>query len=259
MGNKRRHRHLILNVDTRDTVVMTNKLEKLHRSAFPLAVRGALNKAAFNTKGKTLLQTTEKTFTNRQKNFFRANSKVFMAKGWDVRKMVSEVGMVEGKLKGDKNYAVKDLAQQERGGSIGGRSFIPISSGARVGGSYGRNVKRKLRIGQNVGSIVDSKKTRGNSKAQKYIAAAYQAGKGGLVLGNRSNGNSRTVFEIRGLKKVKGFTKIKSIPVYSYSPNRKVKVKATKFMERSGEISGRQMAKFYNEEGQRQINRLMRK
>lgn len=245
-----------LNVDTRETVVMTNKLEKLHRSAFPLAVRGTLNRAAFNTKKKTLLDVTNKTFTNRTKNFFRANSKVFMAKGWDVRKMVSEVGMVEGRLKGDSNYAVKDLAQQEVGGSIGGRSFIPLKQ-ARVSNSYSKNVKRNLRIGNRLGNIVDSKKIRGKSKAQKYIRAAHKAGKGGLVLGNRNRG-SRLVFEIRGMKKVRGALRVKSIPVYSYRDNRKVKVKATHFMKRSGEISGRQMPRFYNEEGKRQIERLMK-
>lgn len=248
---------MILNVDTRDTVVMTNKLERLHRSAFPLAVRGALNKAAFNAKQKTLLDVTNKTFTNRSKNFFKANSRVKMAQGLDVRNMVSEVGMVEGKLRGDTNYAVKDLAQQEVGGSIGGRSFIPISKGARVSGSYSKNVKSSSRIGNRLGSIVDSNKTQGKTKAQKYVFAAYKAGRGGFVIGNRGNGVSRIVFEIRGLKKVKGFTRIKSIPVYSYKKNRKVKVGATHFMQRSGELSGRQMAKFYNEEGQRQINRLM--
>lgn len=39
-----------LNVNTDATVALTNKLEKLHKSAFPVAVRSTLNSAAFDMK-----------------------------------------------------------------------------------------------------------------------------------------------------------------------------------------------------------------
>ncbi|KKN42121.1 hypothetical protein LCGC14_0716250, partial [marine sediment metagenome] len=74
----------ILNVNTDEVVRYSNKLEKLHRSAFPIAIRGTLNNAAFDVKQKTMPVSAEKEFVNRQPNFFKANSKVNMAKGFNV-------------------------------------------------------------------------------------------------------------------------------------------------------------------------------
>ncbi|MBL4809315.1 MAG: hypothetical protein JKY43_04565, partial [Phycisphaerales bacterium] len=42
------------NVNTDAVVSLTNKLEKLHKSAFPVAVRGTLNSAAFDVKQKSM-------------------------------------------------------------------------------------------------------------------------------------------------------------------------------------------------------------
>jgi len=177
-----------------------------------------------------------------------------MAKGFNVRSMVSEVGMVEGRLKGSNNYAVKDLAQQERGGSIKGRSFIPISVGARIGKSYGKNVRKAQRI-STVNNLVKAKKANGKTKGQRFIQSAEKAGIGGRLLTEKTRGK-QFIFEIRGIKN-SGKNRIKAVPIYSYIKGRSVKVQPTKFMERSGDISGRQMDKFYQQEGQKQINRLM--
>ncbi|KKL54819.1 hypothetical protein LCGC14_2261580, partial [marine sediment metagenome] len=84
----------ILNVNTDKVVVFSNKLEKLHRSAFPIAIRGALNNAAFDVKKNTMPVSAEKEFTIRRKNFFKANSRVNMAKGFNVRTMQAMIGFV---------------------------------------------------------------------------------------------------------------------------------------------------------------------
>jgi hypothetical protein len=247
-----------LNVNTDDTVVMTNKLEKLHRSAFPSAVRGTLNSVAFLMKQKTLLNVTEKTFTTRQKNFFKANSKVFQAKGFEVRTMVATVGMVEGGLKGGNNYAVKDLEQQERGGNIGGRAFIPISEGARTSKSINRNVKKKQRL-SSIKSIVDARNVSGKNSKEKFVKSAIHAGVNGYVLNADSVNGERTLMHIKKIGRNGRGTSIGATPVYTYKKGRKIKVKATRFMERSGEITARSMNQIYQKEGQRQIERLMNK
>jgi len=237
---------------------MADKLERLHKSAFPLAVRGALNKAAFNTKQKTLLNTTSKTFTNRNKTFFKANSRVFKASGWDVKTMVAEVGMTPNRLRSGNEWAIKELEQQEKGGTIGGRSMIPIDEGARISKSNARNVRSRYRI-SDITNVADARNSRGSNSKEKFTKAALHVGKGGFVISTGGKGGVRFIYEIRGIKKRSMGTKIKSTAVFSYQEGRKVSIKPTHFMERSGLISGKHMAKYFNQEGKRQINRLMLK
>jgi hypothetical protein len=88
-----------------------------------------LNKAAFDVKQNTMLKSAEASFVKRQPNFFKANSRVEMASGWDLDKMQATVGFNSSGLKGgSNNHAVEDLEQQERGGTIKSRSFIPTDS-----------------------------------------------------------------------------------------------------------------------------------
>lgn len=235
---------------------MTNRLEKLHKSAFPLAVRGTLNRAAFDVKQRSLLEVTKQTFTTREKNFFKANSRVKKADGFNTKTMYSEVGMQEGGLRGGNNFAVRDLVQQERGGQIGGRSFIPISSGARVGGSVNRKVKPKARI-SGIQSVLDAKNASGNSNAERYIKSAIEAGPGGYVLSTFKSGDgNRILMRIDSIKRVGRNTRVKSTPLYAFKKDRSVKVKGTHFMERSARDTARNLARYYNEEGMRQFKRL---
>ena len=232
---------------------MTSKLERLHRSALPLAVRGTLNATAFDMKKRTLLGVASEEFTIRQKNFFKANSRVFMAKGWDVPKMESAVGMVDNRLKGHSNFAVRDLAQQEKGGDIGGRSFIPITEGARTGRSYSRRVKSKYRL-QNIKGVIDARNTIGKTKGERFIKSAIKAGVGGFVLNETAAGNE-VLFAVTSIKN----GKVKALPIYSYQKGRKVNVKATHFMKKSGIIAVKKMPIHFKKEGERQIKRIMNK
>lgn len=247
-----------LDVNTDEVVKLTRKLEKAHRSGLPLAVRGTLNRTAFDTKQRTLLKITDKTFTNRTKTFFKANSRVFKAEGWDVNKMVSQVGMVESRLRGANNYAVKDLVEQEQGGSIGGRSLIPISKGARIAGSYQKNVKKKQRVG-NIQSVIDAQKMKGNSPKQKAIKAALKAGKGGHFMSTFTNSaGNRIIYEVRGIIRTRSGMKIRNVAVYSYRKGRNVKVKPTKFMERSAKLAAKKLNDNFKIEGERQLKRIFK-
>lgn len=126
------------NINTDAAVRWTNKLEKLHRSALPVAIRNTLNSAAFDVKQKTLLTETSSEFVNRNKTFFKAKSRVLKAKGFNTKTMSASVGFIGA----DKNQAVEDLEKQERGGQIGGRAFIPIDT-ARVSKNNSKNIRKK--------------------------------------------------------------------------------------------------------------------
>lgn len=231
---------MILNINNSEVVKFTDKLERMHRKHLPKVVRDTLNDVALKgVKQDTLLKTASKTFTNRQKNFFRANSTVNFAKGWDIKKMKSEVGMSSHKLSSN-NYAVRDLEKQETGGKIKGRSFIPLNK-ARVSSSWNRNVKKKYRISSVSKNLVDSNKnTKGRSAKQKFTLSAIHAGVGGFVIGTkRTATGSRVVFEIKKVSKTKKGYRIRTTPIYTIKKNRIISVKRTKFVERSANLAGK--------------------
>lgn len=235
-----------LNINTNAAVIFTNKLEKLHRSALPSAIRGTLNKAAFDVKKTTMPAVAGETFKKRQPNFFKANSRVDMAKGFDIASMKATVGFTETNLKGESNFAVKDLEQQERGGNIKKRSFIPMQP-ARSGGDA-RPVRPVNRL-SGIKKIVNSAKMKGVNDKQKFLHAVADAGVGGFVLGNK---NKNVLWRVESI----GKGKIKMKPIYSFKAGRNVNVKGTGFMEKASLESAHKIDDFYVQEAKRQIERL---
>tara|TARA_R110002167_G_scaffold110087_4_gene280357 strand:+ start:18441 stop:19124 length:684 start_codon:yes stop_codon:yes gene_type:complete len=223
------------NINTDAAVVMTNKLEKLHRSALPVAIRRTLDGAAFDVKQRTLLSTTAKTFENRKKTFFKSKSRVFKAKGFNVKTMKSMIGFIDG----DKQ-AVDDLEKQERGGSIRGRTFIPLDS-ARISNSLKKNVRKKNRIS----GIRDVERIR---KKKNFHKVVNKVGVGGHVI------YKHTLFEISRINR----GKIKLKGLFSFQKTRSARVKATHFMQRSANQSARKIPSIFNIEGKKQIKRLMK-
>lgn len=237
-----------LNINTDQVVRWTNKLEKMHRSALPLAIRGSLNSAAKDVKQKTMPATSKASFVNRSKNFFKFNSRVEFAKGFNVKSMQAMVGFTSARLKGGDNFAVKDLEQQERGGKIGGKSFIAHKE-AR-GGSNTKAVKPINRLSA-ITNIINAKNFRGNKK-QRLIRAIHRAGKGGYVLGSAISGEN-TLFRVKSLNKKGAF---KLTPLYDFKKGRKVSVTGTGFMRIASLKSGSKIESFYIKEAKKQIKRL---
>lgn len=236
-----------LNIDTTAVVKFTNTLEKLHKSALPSAIRGALNSAVYDVKTKTLPKNSDEKFINRQPNFFKANSRFENAKGFNVKTMKATVGFVSVNLKGNNNFAVKDLEQQEEGGTIKKRSFVALRT-ARSGNSSIKNVRASARL-SSIRKIVDSKKMSGRNDREKFRKSVYVAGVGGYVLGNR---NPSILWRVNSLKK-SGALAFKLTPLYTFKQNRSVSVQPTFFMKTSSLQSGAKIEQFYIKEAQRQI------
>jgi len=224
-----------LNINTDAVVTFTNKLERINRSAMPVSVRGALNNAAFDVKQNTMPKISSEKFTNRQANFFKANSRVQMASGFDIDSMESTVGFISDNLKGSTNFAVKNLEQQERGGTIKGKSFIPMRQ-ARASQSDVKAVRPSNRI-SSIKNIVDAKKSR--------FAASHRAGVGGYIQ------TEKAVFRVDSLSK-KSF---KITPLHSFKKGRSVQVKSTGFMKQASNESGSKIEKFFIEQAQKQFEK----
>jgi hypothetical protein len=227
-------------VDSDGLVIYTNKLEKLHRAAFPNAVRNTLNDLAFETKLKNLIPTTEKEFNIREKTFFKANSSVEKAKGFEMRSMESVVGMRSNKPKGANDYAVKDLEKQEYGGTITNKAFI-ASYGARIG-KKGR-VRPNMRLNA-LGTINEQKNVKNRRVS---FAIAVKENEGGFFKGGVKDKDS--VFSVNN-----GKTKL----VHSYEKGRNTKVKPTKFMEQSSLKSMRNLDVIYIRNAKKQIEKYMK-
>ena len=223
------------NINTDEAVVYTNKLEKLHRSALPVAIRGTLNSAAFDVKQKTIPLVTQTTFEERRKNFFKAKSRVIMARGFNIRSMSSQVGFFGA----ENNQAVENLEKQERGGLIPGRTFIPMDT-ARVGKSHSRNISGRNKL-KNIRAI-----DRINAK-KDFARKVNKAGVGGHII------YKGTLFSVQSTER----GKIKLKPLYSFDKGRSAKItKATRFMRKATTISVSKMNSFYIKEATKQIKRL---
>lgn len=265
---------LSININTTACVRFSNILEKLHKSALPIAIRTTLNSAAFDVKKNTMPVEAQHAFLNRQKNFFKANSRVEMAQGFDIKKMEATVGFVENRLNNKShNYAVKELEQQEHGGKIGHKTFIPMRA-ARVGGAG--ITKSAFRLSQMKAKIVNAKTVKSISsknKKQKLIRAAIIAKKTGgsnaFVLGDSKSGGSQTLFKVERLniskssytfagggKTVRGSKlDIKLIPVFDVKKGRSISVQKTEFMKTASLNSAKKLNHYYFENAKKQIKK----
>jgi hypothetical protein len=254
-----------LNINTDEVVKFTNTLEKIHKSALPSAIRGALNDAAFDVKTKTMLKSSAASFKNRSKNFFKANSKFVNAKGFDIKTMKSEVGFFENKLVNQStNFSVKDLEEQEKGGTISNKSFIAMKK-ARVGNSNTKNVRPNFRLSQ-IRNVIDVRKVKAKTKKQQYIKAAFIAekkyGKNAFILGNTWGRNERTlsrVDEIWGSSRHGSRAlQVHRTPLYTFRHGRKITVGGTNFMQRASFETTLSIEKFYVIQAIRQLKKFIK-
>lgn len=258
-----------LNINTDSVIRLTATLERLHKSALPIAIRTALNSAAFDVKMKTMPDESQKAFVNRQKNFLKANSKVEQAQGFDINKMASTVGFFENKLNiNSTNYAVKDLEQQEHGGKIGHKTFIPMRAARRGSNSLVKNEFRLTDIKKNLINVRKVHSVNGRLKKQKFVRAAIKSrelfGNNAFVLGNPTGG-SQTLFKVqelwtgtRSANQTAASRKlmIKLIPIYRVKKGRAVSVNPHDFMKRATLGSAVKLESFYIKEANKQLSKF---
>lgn len=237
------------NINTDAAVKFTNTLEKLAKSALPVAVRETLNNAAFDVKGVTMPESAQKEFVNRTKKFFKANSKVERANGFDLKTMQASVGFYENRLQNQStNYAVKDLEEQEVGGTIESKTFIPLPF-ARVGGVNSGRVRPNLRLKKIREKIIDSKKVAGKTARQRFMVAAKTVGVGGFVI------NNKIVWQINSINLKRAVNATERTPLYSVKKGRSVRVNATHFMKTASLNTVKKMERFYEMQAQKQIEK----
>lgn len=253
-----------INVNTDEIVKYTAKLEKLHKSAFPVAVRQTLNTQAFETKKKELLIEFENAFVTRSKGFPKAFSKVEMAKGFDVKRMMSKVGFSDRKKGGTSEQAGRDMVEQQLGGNIEGRKYIPMDP-ARVSKSPLKKVKKKERLSEvKKAKVVDSKNSRGKTTRQRYVRSAIHAAVRygpGSYLSHRGDNGKTTLYRI---DKVGSDLKTRDLfigvtPVYSVEEGRSVKVSANPVTARASRKVNQRVNSIFEKHAKKQFDKVMKK
>ena len=247
------------NVNTDANIILTAKLERLNKQAFPSAVRSTLNDAAFSMKKENILESAKRNMTVRNPTFFKKFTGVNRAKGFNVKSMQSEVGFIntdQNKLKGKK--AIEGMEHNEVGGSDNtGAMYMPKS---RTGNSSTKLVKKKARFNKsNVASKSRQKKDfmRNAFKSVKENKPVFIDTKKGTALvqfhsiKKYKRGNSS-----KGI--VKGTFKFKSDLLMR---SRKINVahaKATHFNKEAALKTQKQMEVFYTKNAEFQFNRVLK-
>lgn len=206
-------------IDTVELDYYRKRLEKMHKSDFPLAVRGALNDVAFDVKKNTMPDVFGDRFTVRREKFLSSHSQVVKCSNtFDIKRMSSEAGVT------DRDVAGKQLKQIEYGGVIGER-MVPTKD-TRIGNSLSNRQDKaffyKKFQNKKSGKVIDVIK--GNN--------VFKTKSGNIVLVKRSP------LIIRKGVVISGKTKL----LYH---KRNVSLKSRPFVQPSSEMSSEKIGVFF--------------
>jgi hypothetical protein len=240
-----------INVNTSELIRYTDRLNRLHRSAFPLAVRQTLNDAAFDVKNRTLLRSADKNFTNRSPNFFKRFSKVEKAQGFSIDRMSAVVGMHHNGVNSAKT-AIENMETQESGGTIKkGAAYLKDARG----GNNRRAVAKRNYFRS--GKMLTGASRRRSAKSQ-FIANAFASKKYGAKFSIKTN-SGRYLIQVTSIRRTKnGDIKIKSRNLMKDRSMKPVNIKATHFASEAARSTITKMESFYVRNAQKQIARVLR-
>lgn len=248
-----------LNVNNKEVIKHTARLEKLHRSAFPSAVRGTLNTMAFNDK-QMIPKVAKKKFITRSPNFFKAFTTVQKAQGWSVNKMHSITGINANK--GSK--VAKGLEAQEHGGTLKGRKLLTHQD-SRVSKNRNKKVSTRARFDRRGGmhDATRALKSHNGSRSSKFVAAVMstaKAGKTDMLLRSKTNRNG-IVYEVKNVSQNIKTRKVKFRikKLYTYRDNPNTKVAPTRFMSDSAKIIHKQVYNIYKKEAEFQFKKALKR
>ena len=256
-----------LDVNTDATIILTAKLEKLHKSAFPSAVRNTLNEVADRHKSLIPKVAKHKFKNERNKTFFRVITNYDKAVGFDVNKMVATSGLNPKALGGKAVKVIENLEKQENGGTIKGRKLL-TNPKSRVGGSIGGRVQSGARFEKNeLHDSTDAFKfqlAKTGSKKSAYISAVASSIKKGsgkfIIKGGRKGKLSGMAYSIASAKSNlrTGKTTIKTKKLYGYIENNTFNVKARGFISDSRRMVIKNIDKIYKEKAEFQFKKHLK-
>lgn len=237
-------------IDTADLQKQAKRLEKIHRSALPVVIRGTLNNMAFDTK-KRIADKAPKAFTIRNRGLFKALVPVDKADGFNVNNMKATTGIA--KKQGLERVAER-MEAQEYGGKL--KSEIIPTDEARVGGNRSKKVKRPLYIDDIKDKIVRGATQHNLSKASTFVAKAWVAWRKGLFLRWQGKRGGDVLLQITSFRKTGGKPVIKTKVVYTIDKGRLVKIKSQPLVRPSAQWAGKKGKFHFEKNFQKKINQI---
>ena len=250
---------LVIDVNTKELIKFSKKLDKISKNALPRVVRNTLNEMAFDTKKRTLIEESNKAFTVRNKTFFKRFSKVKPSPLGKINSMKSTVGMTSQGGRGKTEQAGENMRQQQLGGSIAGRALIPLDS-ARVGNSKTKNVRRQNRVA-NLDVKLDTKQSRTTKPKQRFIQSAIYAveryGTGAVIKHTREDGNTFLYRIKRGGNDIRTRRfNLRVTPLYSVKRGRSVNISnPVRFTQKAALRSQKRANKIFIKHAKQRIGR----
>lgn len=240
----------VIDVNNDAVIGLTAKLESLHRSAFPSAVRNTLNNAAFETK-KLVPKVASQKFITRNKSFFKAFTVVDKAVGFNINNMKSTTG-----IDSSKGSRIADgLVAQENGGNVKSGKLIAHDD-ARVSKSKSKKVSGRNKHNKvNYHDATSAFKAHRGTRKSKFVAAVHSASKSGKNHMMLKTGSRGMVYQISG---VKG-SKFKVKKLYSVRNTKKSRVQGVGFMKKSGQLASKKIHQFYKDNAEFQFKKALRK
>jgi len=246
----------VLDVNNDGLIALTAKLERMHRSAFPSAVRNTLNAAAFETK-KNVPKVAAQKFTTRQKSFFKAFTIVDKASGFDIASMKATTGIDESK--GSK--VAKGLEAQENGGNVKGGKLIAHDH-ARTSKNQGKKVAQRNKHSRvKFHDATNAYRAHRGTKKSKFISAVLSTAKSGQNYMMLKTGSRGMVYQISGVTQKRNSRNfnVKIKKLYSVRNRKTSRVQGVHFMRNSAKLASRKIDKFYKEAAEFQFNKALRK
>lgn len=243
-----------INVNSTALKNWSANLDKLGKADLPVAVRSTLNNAAFDMKQRTLPLSARNNFKDAKRpQFFRTFSGVDRARGLDISKMRSTMGMLaKGRLSA--RTAVEHMVQQEFGGAIDdGLAYLKSARGEKINGVVRREnyydkskvISGRSRVGRNKGT-----------RKSKFVARAYRSLKEKKPMFINSAKGNYLMKVIAISKTTSGKVTIKSKLILKERET--IRIKSTGFLTEAGAMTQKRIPEFYIIEAKKRIAKTMK-
>lgn len=243
-------------VNTTGIIHLTDRLERLNRSAFPSAVRATLSDAAFEMKQKNILESAKRNMKVKAPNFFKANTGVERARfNRNIEAMSATSGFINKRgVKANKavNYGMEanEVGDTDNTGMMYKKATRSGRGLVRRNKYYDRGKLTKNRSKKKGNAYVQS--AFASFKDKKPVMVDTKSGKAIIMV--KSITQYKRANKKTGRKK--GQLKINSVLLMMDRTVKKARAKATHFVKEGAVKTQKQIEGFYQKNAEFQFQKV---
>lgn len=243
------------NVNTSGIIHLTDRLERLNKSAFPSAVRATLSDAAFEMKQKNILESAKKNMKVKQPNFFKANTGVERARfSRNVESMKATSGFIN--KKGVKASKAVNYGMEANEVGATDSSGLMYKKATRTGRGL---VRRKNYYDKDklASKYKSAKFKRGGKSNMVRLVAGLMENKPVKIISKKGTFIVRVISISSGVDKKKPDIQLEFL-MSDRNGDRTAKTKATHFNREAAQKTQKQIEGFYIKNADFQFKRVWR-